>query len=374
MNWQYSQPVSIRFGCGERKCLSEIVNNIGGKHGLFVTSRSFIKRGVAAEITADCPNVEWTIYSEVSPNPDVKECEAAITHIRKQQCDFVVALGGGSVMDLAKAASALCFSESSVSDTLTKKASVPTKHLPLIALPTTAGTGSEVTSVAVLTDHELGLKAPMSSDSFFPKIAIVDPELTLSVPPRLTAQTGFDTLCHAIEAYWGKHHQPVCDVLAVEAARLVLENIERTYKYPEDLSARENMAQASVTAGLAFALPKTSSAHACSYPLTNRLGIAHGEACAMTIAYFIRFNASHGCQRTMRLANLLGFASAEELANRIDELKTMMGMRQTLADMNLTDNQFQQLVDESMHPNLANNPIIVSRKDLVEMYNMLIKY
>ncbi len=371
MTWQYVQPVRIRFGVGERQALSEEIAALGVGRALLVTSRSFVRRGMTEEIAAACPEVAWTVYSEVSPNPDVREADAAVDLIRKHACQVVVALGGGSVIDLAKAASALCFSKSTASDVLTKRAAVPAEHLPLIALPTTAGTGSEVTSVAVLTDHALGLKAPIAADSLFPRLAIVDPELTLTVPPQLTAQTGFDVLCHAIEAYWGKGHQPVCDVLAVEAARLVLAHLEEAFRQPDNLAAREAMSRASLTAGLAFALPKTSSAHACSYPLTNLLGIAHGEACALTIAHFIRFNAAHGCERTARLAEALGYSSPEALACRIDQLKTLTGMRRTLADLALTDAQMERLVEESMHPNLANNPVSVAREDLAEMYATL---
>ncbi len=369
--WEYSQPVRIIFGIGQRRQLGAEIAKIRGKKGMLVTSRSFVRRGVADALTADVKDIDWEVFSEVSPNPDVKECGACISMIKSAGCDFVVALGGGSVMDLAKAASALCFTESSVADVLRGKATIPNQHLPLIAMPTTAGTGSEVTSVSVLTDHEAGIKAPISSDVFFPVVAIIDPELTLSVPPRLTAQTGFDVLCHAIEAFWGKHHQPVCDVLAVEAAKGVLAHIEACYNQPDNIAQREAMALASVTAGLAFAIPKTSSAHACSYPLTNQLGIAHGEACALTISHFIRFNALKGCERTRTLATLLGFQSAEALADEIDRLRLLTGMRMNLTDLHLSKQQFDALVDGSLHPNLKNNPVEVTRQDLEEMYRHL---
>ncbi len=371
MMWNYRQPVRLCFGSGQRARLADEVAALGGHKGMLVTSRSFVSQGTAAEITATCADVEWQLFGEVSPNPDVKECEACIRLIRQHQCDFVVALGGGSVMDLAKAASALCHTETPVARVLTGEATIPARHLPVIALPTTAGTGSEVTNVAVLSDHALGIKAPLSSDAFFPLVAIIDPELTLSAPPRLTAQTGFDVLCHAIEAYWGKNHQPVCDVLAMEAAKGVLAHLEPCYRHPGDIHEREAMAQASVIAGLAFSLPKTSSAHACSYPLTNQLGIAHGEACALTISHFVRFNAARGCPRTATLAPLLGFPDAEALAAEIDRLRVLTGMRMDIRDLHLTPAQFNALVDGSMHPNLKNNPVEVSRRDLVRLYKTL---
>jgi len=243
--------------------------------------------------------------------------------------------------------------------------------LPLIAIPTTAGTGSEITSVAVLSDHNKGIKAPLNSKGFFPTLAIVDPELTYSVPPYITACTGFDVLCHAIEAYWSIHHQPICDALAIHAARLVIENLETVFNEPNNHQARENMAEASVTAGLAFALPKTTSAHACSYPLTNILGIPHGEACAMTITHFIRYNTENGCTRVEELAKRLGFDNAHKLADHIDSMRERTGMSMDLKKFNITDNIYEQIVEGSKHPNLKNNPIEVSEDFLRDMYSKL---
>lgn len=368
MDWNYAQPVRIKFGNGILKQLGAEIDTLKGTNGLLVTSRSFVSRGMAADICASSGGRLKQVYGKVSANPDVKECDECARLLREGKCDFVVALGGGSVMDCAKAAATLALTDESVTAYLGTGKAVPQPHLPLIAIPTTAGTGSEITCVSVLSDHEHGIKSPINSDGFYPAVALVDPELTLTVSPYMTACTGFDVLCHAIEAYWSIHHQPICDALAIHAARLVMKHLLHTFQHPDDLASREMMAEASVTAGLAFTLPKTTSAHACSYPLTNLLGIPHGEACALTIAHFLRFNATHGCSRVETLAKELGYDSAETLARAIDTLKQATGLRLDLKDLNLTDTQFEALIQGSKHPNLLNNPVKVEEEDLRRMY------
>ncbi len=372
--WQYRQPVSVIFGAGTLDRLSESIDTISGSNGLLITSRSFLKNGTAQKL-ADLSGDRITdVFSEVSPNPDVSECDACTTKILGGHHDFVVALGGGSVIDCAKAASTFCKNPcaANASDYLTGKTAVPGEHLPVIAVPTTAGTGSEVTPVAVLSDHRLGLKAPMSNDCFYPKIALVDPMLTISAPPRLTACTGLDALCHAIEAFWSRHHQPVCDALAIHAASLILANLAKAVECPGDIGARTALAEASVTAGMAFAIPKTSAPHACAYPLTSILGIPHGEACALTLTWFMRFNHSRGAGRIDTLAHSLGYKSPESLATAIENLMDRTNMRRDLKDFRLNDDQTARLVKCSQHPNLLNNPAEITGTDLRELYFSLI--
>lgn len=371
MNWNYRQPVCIRFGEGVLRQLPEAVRSLGGKKGLLVTSKSFVARGLADDIVQASEGLLAAVFGQVSPNPDVKECDACAALLRELHCDFVVALGGGSVMDCAKAAATVCLTSDSVTRYLGTGLALPAAHLPLIAVPTTAGTGSEITCVSVLSDHERGLKSPMNSDGFYPALALVDPELTYAVPPYLTACTGMDVLCHAIEAYWSRYHQPICDALAVHAARLVFQYLPVAYAQGQDRQARAKMCEASVIAGLAFTQPKTTSAHACSYPLTNLLGIPHGEACGLTVDYFARLNASLGCERVDELARLLGFADAAALADAIVQLKVTLGLRQDLRDLHLSAEQVEQLVQGSKHPNLRNNPVEITVPMLRQLYASL---
>lgn len=372
MNWNYLQPVQISFGSGNRNTIADLAEKLGCKKGLLVSDPFFAKSGLADEIMKASKGTLQGIFSEVSPNPDVTEVDACAALLRDGGYDFVAVLGGGSAMDCAKAASVICKTEDSVRKYHGTGEAVPTEHLPLIAMPTTAGTGSEVTCVSVLTDHANGKKSPIVSDSFYPAYALIDPELTYSMPPKVTAGTGIDVLSHALEGYWSKGHQPICDACALHAIKLVFRYLRKAYEKPDDAEAREKMAEASVIAGLAFTLPKTTASHACSFPLTNIHHIPHGEACGLTLDHFLRINAKYEKDgRIAALAEELGYTSAEELADAVLTLKKDLGLRTDLKDLNLTDEQVEDLVRISRHPNLYNNPVDITDDMLREMYESM---
>ncbi len=366
MNFDYMQPVKILFGNGRLRELPSLLANFDGQ-GLLVCSKRVLNSELGAQLLAENPLV--AAFTDISENPDVTEAEECIRLIREKEIDFIVALGGGSVIDLAKVCGTLCFAEEEVAAYLGTGLALPAERLPFVAIPTTSGTGTEVTCAAVLTDRELGKKSPMISDNFYPDFALVDPELTLTVPPRVTANTGMDALCQSIEGFWSKGHQPICDALAIHAARLIFENLLTAYKEPDNLTARENMSEASLIAGLAFALPKTTSSHACSYPLTNIYGIPHGEACTLTIDYFAKVNAS---ERLLDFAQKVGFASIDEMCEKIHAMKVAMDMRTDLKDFDISPSQLSDLVSLSHHPNLLNNPVEITDEILETMYQRMI--
>lgn len=371
MLWDYAQPVTIRFGKGRAMEIKDIAETMGLHDGIMVTPQFFVDSGEAQRLIDASDGAVSTVFTDFSPNPDVTEVDACAKIIRKNHCEFVVAMGGGSAMDVSKAAASICLTDDSIADYHGTGKAMPQKHLPIIALPTTAGTGSEVTCVSVLTNRELGKKAPIVSNGFFPSVAIVDPELTYSVPPKITASTGMDVLSQAIEGFWSKGHQPICDSCAVHAAKLVFKYLPIAVAEPHNEEAREKMCEASVIAGLAFTLPKTTSSHACSFPLTNIHGIPHGEACGLTLDYFARINkdAQHG--RVQEFAHEIGFKDVDAMADAIHDLKVRIGMRTGLKDLNLTEEQIADLVRISRHPNLYNNPVEITDEMLDTMYHYL---
>lgn len=362
MDWNYQQPVRLIFGNGR---VSEVQSLLAGsRRPLLVCDSSAMKNKAADRILAMHDHME--VFSGVSPNPDVTEVNRCSAIVREKKIDHIIALGGGSVMDLAKAASAAV---ERIEEYHGTGKPIPEITIPLTAVPTTAGTGSEVTCVAVLTNRASGKKVPINSDYFYPQTAVIDPELTLTLPPQVTASCGIDVLCHAVEGYWSRGHQPICSALAVHAIRTVFRYLPTAYRQPENLAAREKMAEASVIAGLAFTLPKTTSSHACSFPLTSRYGIPHGEACGLTLDYFIRLNA--GESRTQELANLLGYESAGDFADAVQALKRELHLRTDLKDLRLSEKEIRELVEASHHPNLDNNPVKVSDGDLERLYQNL---
>lgn len=373
MTWEYLQPVTIRFGEGVVGELKAAAESLGCKRGLLVSDPFFMKSGLADKIVASSEGVLAGIYSEVSPNPETVEVDACAKKIREEDIDFLVALGGGSALDCAKAAGSICFTTDSIRKYHGTGAPMPQKHLPLIAIPTTAGTGSEVTCVSVLSDHELGKKGPIVSNGFYPALALVDPELTYTLPPYMTASTGIDVLCHAVEGFWSRGHQPICDALALHASKIVFQYLRTACKEPENKEARAKMAEASVIAGLAFTLPKTTSSHACSFPLTNLFHIPHGEACGLTLDYFARVNADAEPKdgRIHKFAQELGFKDMYDMADAIADLKKDLGLRTDLKEFNLTDEQVAELVKTSHHPNMLNNPVEITDEILNKMYQSM---
>ena len=269
--WTFKLPTEIKFGCGSSRTLHEAATAYGSRL-LVVTD------GILAELPAIKKLIERLdaveLFTEVEPNPTVANVNALSKKISESGAEVVIAIGGGSSIDCAKAASCLALSNV---DNIRAYHSEGGKFdpaigsLPLIAVPTTAGTGSEVTPFAVLDDREINLKGPIASDLFYPKLAVIDPELTVSVPKRVTAATALDALSHAIEGYWSKNHQPTCDLLAQEAAKLIFANLETVLEDPASISAREALAYAALLAGMAFFMwTSHSSTMSSKYP--KRIG------------------------------------------------------------------------------------------------------
>ena len=359
---------------GSVKELPEIIMRHKCTHVLIITDGGIMKLGLTRRLEKALKEagIPYTMYDKTVANPTTVNVREALELYHKEGCDAIIGFGGGSSMDCAKAVGA-CAVKPNQSLAQMKGILKVHKKLPLlIAIPTTAGTGSEVTCVSVLSDHANGKKAPIVSEGFYPAAAIIDPELTYTMPPQVTAGTGIDVLSHAIEGYWSKGHQPICDVLAMHAAELVFKYVYRAYRKPDDEEAREKMCEASLIAGLAFTLPKTTSSHACSFPLTNIYHIPHGEACGLTLDYFIRINAKgEGGERVEEFARRIGFKEAEEMADAVLELKKKMGLRCDLKDLELDDDQIAELVRISRHPNLYNNPVEITDEMLDEMYRYL---
>lgn len=375
MQWEFNLPVKLVFGSGKRSDLAKYIDEIGGSRGVLVCGNSFCKNGVADEFLRLGGGKIVEIFSDIRPNPTTDNVNDCVRLMREVDADFAVALGGGSPMDCCKAACAIAKGDDNIEPYHSLGKPISAKEaIPMIAVTTTSGTASEVTNISVLTDINQNLKQPMNDPAMYPKIAVIDPELTLTVPPQVTASTGLDVLSHAIESYWSTLNQPICSACSIYAARLVFEWLEKAYTEPENLTAREKMAEASIVAGVAFSHPRTTGSHACSFPLTNIYGIPHGEACAFTLDYFVKFNAKHADSdgRLDALAKDCGFDSAYEMADEISAMKKRMGMRSRLSEIGCTsDEQIAELTKKSMSMLMKRNPIELSESDIGEMYNKL---
>ena len=362
LEFLYTQPVKIRFGIGASAELGRLLQELGASRCLVVCDRFL--RANALAMQSEIPEIK-AVFSDVEENPQLSGVNAAIALIREHALDAVVGIGGGSTMDTAKFASAVALESDDALPYFRGEKAFPDAHLPMIAVPTTAGTGSEVTQVSVISRGRE--KKTINHPVFMPKLAIVDPALTCTVPPRTTMNTGLDAMAHALEGYWSKHHQPLSDLFAVEAVRLVLENLETAYRDGANLAAREKMSLAALMGGLSFALPKTAGSHACSYPLSEDYHLPHGEACAFTLDSFVRINAD---ERLETLCRRVGLSGTEELAQRIRALKALGGLRTKLSDLGEVD--LQKLCrDAAKHPLMQNNPVPMDEDALLRMFEAL---
>ena len=358
----YSQPVKIYFGAGKFELLGQILKELGLRRCVAVCD-PFLSPRLDA-LREKIPAIVG-VYADVQPNPQLSGAAATAALIREREADGVVAVGGGSTLDTAKFAAAIAYNGGEALDYFRGNLVFPLEHIPVVTVPSTAGTGSEVTQVSVMSHGTE--KKTINHPAFMPRAAVVDPLLTRSVPPRTTMNTGLDALAHALEGYWSRNHQPISDLMAVEAVRLVMENLEAAWRDGANPEARTNMALAALLGGLAFALPKTAGSHACSYPLSEDYGLPHGEACAFTLDSFVRINADARLEELCRRAGLRG---AEELAERIAALKKLGGLRTRLAELGQVD--LDKLAhDSAVHPLMKNNPVPMDEAALRRMFARL---
>ena len=358
----YAQPVKIWFGQGKFDELNSILAELGVASCVIACGRHFAPRAEA--LREKVPAIK-AVFGGVEANPQLSGIEETARLAREHGAEAVIGIGGGSSLDTAKFAAAIALGEGTAEEYYRGARPFPDKRLVIIAVPTTAGTGSEVTQVSVVSHGTE--KKTINNPVFMPRAAIVDPLLSASVPPRTTMNTGLDAMAHALEGYWSRNHQPISDLMAVEAVRIILANLETAYRDGGNMEARGNMAYAALLGGLSFALPKTAASHACSYPLSEDYHLPHGEACAFTLDSLVRINAD---ERLEALCRAVGLRSTEELAERILELKKLGGLRCRLSELGEVD--LDKLCrDCAAHPLMNNNPVKLDEAKLREMFEAL---
>lgn len=321
-SFSYCMPTRVVFGAGSTK---HAVTEIAGDSVLIISDPFLYQNGAAEAIGSNLTGKHVAYFSDIQPNPTTTSVDAGAELARNVKATTIIGLGGGSAMDVAKVVSCLVSNPGSIYDYYgggTQKFEPRTAKL--ILIPTTAGTGSEVTNVGVFTNVRTHLKLPFVCQEFWADTALIDPELTYSMPPAVTASTGMDAFCHAIEAYWNIESQPMCDFLAMGAMKLILENILTAYNEPNNAKARSAMIVASLTAGVAFSQTRTTAIHAISFPLTVDHKASHGMACAVTLPLFIRLCEEQAGDKMRDLAKFLGYDSVPALADAVESLMTQM--------------------------------------------------
>lgn len=328
----FNNPVRVEFGAGALNRLPEAVDD---RSCIVVTSAGMAQRGVLGTLDTLLGDRIVGSFTQVVPNPTVASCEAAFEALRGVEAAVLIALGGGSAMDTAKAVAAQRAAPSRtgwLAAHLREGLAFPEPFVPpaIIAIPTTAGTGSEVTMWGTIWDEESATKRSISHAALYPEVALLDPTLTLSVPRATTVPAAFDALSHAMEAIWNRAANPVSDALAMRAIRLIPIALPRVLDVPHDADARESLVSAALLAGLAISSTRTAIAHAISYPLTAELGLPHGIACSLTLPELLRAVDERRPDRAGLIVEALGSGSAEEAAQELTELFAVAGTGELL--------------------------------------------
>lgn len=348
---------------------------------LLVTDPGIIKLGLDKKIIASLKNasIDYVLFGEVQVDPPVGVIEKAILYAKDNAIDGVIGLGGGSSLDTAKLIAALVYSEQTLSDAFGIDR-LSNSRLPLIQIPTTAGTGSEVTPISIVTTGE-AMKMGIVSSVLLPDIALLDPTLTLKLPPHITAATGIDAMVHAIEAYTSLIKKNIySDMLAIEALKLMSKYIQTAVHQGDDLEARSNMMLGATLAGQAFANAPVAAVHALAYPLGGHYHIPHGLSNSLVLPHVMRFNIPCAAKLYAELAEIIipeqctllsrVEDKAEEFIKYLEYLIDDLGLPTSLESVDIDKSSLEMLAKDAIKQErlLINNPRPMNEQDILAIY------
>lgn len=358
LNW----PSIIEFGVGRINKIKDYLKDV---KRIFILSDLPIKEKIEI-LSSELKNMGLIVEVsyDIVPEPPIEVLEKLLYPVKEFSPDAIIGIGGGSTMDLAKLVSVLFSGEQKVDDII-GIGKVKNRKVKLLTVSTTSGTGSEVTPIAVLTDVKNKLKKGVVSKYLIPDVSIVDPELTISLPPMITASTGMDAMTHCIEAYTNRHSHPIIDNIAIEGIRLIAKNLERAVKSGENIKARSAMALGSLYGGLCLGPVNTAAVHAMAYPLGGEFKISHGVANSVLLPYIMNFNLPKCIEKYSNIAEAIGInrqTSKEKMAKeailKIKLLSDKCGIPIGLKELNIPESSISSMAESAMKVKrlMENNP------------------
>ncbi len=378
-NFSFELPTKIEYGSGCLDIISDKLENVNKV--LIITDKGIKKAGLLAELTEilEKENKKYKVFDEIEANPKDYNVEKGAKIGEEFNAEVLVALGGGSPIDCAKAIGVLL---SHAGDKIKKyegKEAVKNPIVPLITIPTTAGTGSEITFSSVITDTDNNYKMTVKSPMIAPELAIVDPELTVSLPPAVTAATGLDALTHAIEAYTVKEAEPISNALSLYAVELIYKNIKKAVKEGSDLEARSGMLIGSLMAGIAFSNSDVGSVHCMAESLGGIYDAPHGVCNSILLPYIMDYNLDCCTDKYARLARVmdLNFNNKKEGARKaikaIEELSAQINLP-VLKDLEINPEDFDKLAEMSAENiSTESNPRSMDKEDYLKVFKKAYK-
>jgi alcohol dehydrogenase class IV len=365
----------VKIVISRLEVIGDVLKSFGSevKNILLLTRGGDFSDSLAAYKLANCLERFYVKHVEIEiSNPDIEDLFHYYSKVKSFDYHCVIGVGGGTILDLSKSLSAIRHMDidsiSKLRSVIKQKSYVNNQSIiPWIGVPTTSGTGSEVTCWATIWDRERGIKLSMDSEKLYAHAAIIDSALTTSLPKELTASTTLDALCHATEAYWSKNSNELSRVYSLEAIKRIVGNLEKALEQPENIQLRNELSLGSLYAGLAFSNTRTTACHSISYPLTLNLGIDHGVAASLTLAKIMQFNLETIVEKD-RLFAAFGVDSCHEVQQFIDHIYDCAGFSDNLRDYQADDEIIRTIAENAFTKGrMDNNPIELTKKDVINI-------
>lgn len=375
----FFSPNKVILGNGTVAQAGEEAGKLGAKKALIVTDAGVVKAGLVQglEESLKAQKINFGVYSQVKAEPEARIVDECVKVVCADGYDIIIGIGGGSSLDVAKGAAIMATNEGKIVD-YSGTDLIPRRGLPKILIPTTAGTGSEVTRAIIITDDSDNSKKAVFSDFALPDVAIIDPLLTLSMPLVVTADTGIDALVHAVETYVSVKATPFSDVLAIEAINLIAENLPVAYVRGDNIEARFNMSLAATLAGMAFTSGGLGAVHALAYPLDTEFHLSHGRSNAVMLPYVVDYNKIGSLSKYADIAEVMGedmeglseYEAAESLVSCLFRLIEDVAIPTRLSDYGVSRDDIPRLVAGGMKQKrlFVPNPRNLTEEDVNNIY------
>lgn len=381
--YSFSTARRIVSGPGSVKSVGEHLSLFGVARALVVTDPGVLKTGIPETVRnlVEASGLKTDLISDVIPEPPIAQVDDLYERIKDGRYEVLIGVGGGSSLDMTKLLAARITNECPVADFLGTEM-VRKPGLPMVLIPTTAGTGSEVTPNAIVTLPDQELKVGIVSKYFLPNLVVLDPELTLGLPPAMTAATGMDAFIHSLESYISAKANPLSDTFALRSMRLIARNIRRAYAHGEDLDARHGMLVGSTLGGMALTASGTAAVHALAYPLGGKFGIPHGVANSMLLVPVMEFNFDAIKTKLVDVAEAMGLEGSGTTTDAraraaVDELRALvkdLEIPASLGNYGVEESHLDSLAEAASKVTrlLANNPKKMSVEDIRGVYKKIL--
>ena len=384
-DFEFKMPARVKFGEGISKQIGQVLRDMGYKKVFVATDKGIVAAGIIAQIEEGLKagNFEYQIYDEMIPDPTIEVVDEAADVLRKSGADVVLAVGGGSPIDTAKAICLLQTHEGSIREYLFGGTKTVTKPImPLICIPTTAGTGSEMTAASVITNNQNKTKVSVTHENLIPKYALIDPTLQLGCPPFITATTGMDALTHAIEAYISNRANPISEAMSMQAIKMIGKNIRTATGSGSTVEARSNMAVASTIAGVAFMNGGLGVVHGIGQTIGAIAHVPHGVAMTLLLPYCMERTVVGNFEKFRDIAIALGknvegldlrdaaFAAVDAVFEMAEDLRVPMRLSELdpakrQCSEPITEAMFDEIIEDVMNYRLlADTPVKISKDDV----------